>query len=387
MHSFLIAALLAAGATAQGEETGAGAVQLQRTPDGGIQPQAVADTQGTIHLIYFKGDPAAGDLYYVRRPAGQDAFTQPVVVNSQRGSAVAIGTIRGGQIASGRDGRVHIVWNGSQRAKSANPAGGFPMLYTRSNQDATGFEPQRNLMQRTAELDGGGTVAADRQGHVYVAWHGRSESDPQGEAWRAVWIAKSSDDGATFGPETRALDSPTGACACCGTRALVDRRGILSMLYRAATANVNRDMTLIRSTDSGAHFRAEPLSPWRTGICPMSSESLFDTDQGVVAAWETDGQVFFARIDPETMAVSSPTSPVGPGKGRKHPAVAASPTGEVILVWTEGTGWQKGGSLAWQLFDRSGKPKGKQEHVEGGVPIWGLATVVARPDGGFLVIY
>jgi hypothetical protein len=387
MPSFLIAALLAAGAAAQGEETGVGAVQLQRTPDGGIQPQAILDAQGTIHLIYFKGDPAGGDLYYVRRPAGQEVFTRPVVVNSQRGSAVAIGTIRGGQIAAGRDGRLHVAWNGSQRAKSADPAGGFPMLYTRSNQDATGFEPQRNLMQRTTALDGGGTVAADRQGHVYVGWHGRSESDPQGEAWRAVWIAKSNDDGATFGPETRALDSPTGACACCGTRALVDRRGTLSMLYRAATANVNRDMTLIRSTDSGAQFRAESLSPWRTGICPMSSESLCDTDQGVLAAWETDGQVFFARIDPETMAVSSPTAPPGPGKGRKHPAVAASPTGEVILVWTEGTGWQKGGSLAWQLFDRSGKPKGKQERVEGGVPIWGLATVVARPEGGFLVIY
>jgi hypothetical protein len=119
----------------------------------------------------------------------------------------------------------------------------------------------------------------------------------------------------------------------------------------------------------------------------MSSESLFDTDQGLLAAWETDGQVFFARIDPETMAVSSPTAPPGPGKGRKHPAVAASPTGEVILIWTEGTGWQKGGSLAWQIFDRSGKPKGQQGRDEGGVPIWGLATVVTRPEGGFLIIY
>ena len=34
-----------------------------RTPDGGIQPQAVMDEQGVIHLVYFKGDPARGDLF------------------------------------------------------------------------------------------------------------------------------------------------------------------------------------------------------------------------------------------------------------------------------------------------------------------------------------
>src|SRR5262249_43885903 len=43
-------------------------VELLRTPDGGIQPQAVVDAKGTLHLIYFKGDKAeAGDLFYVRR--------------------------------------------------------------------------------------------------------------------------------------------------------------------------------------------------------------------------------------------------------------------------------------------------------------------------------
>jgi hypothetical protein len=65
---------------------------------------------------------------------------------------------------------------------------------------------------------------------------------------------------------------------------------------------------------------------------------------------------------------------------------AGNAHGETILVWTEGTGWQKGGSLAWQVFDRSGRPIGSSGRIEGGVPVWGLATVVARPDGGFMII-
>jgi hypothetical protein len=61
--------------------------------------------------------------------------------------------------------------------------------------------------------------------------------------------------------------------------------------------------------------------------------------------------------------------------------------GETILVWAEGTGWQKGGTLAWQVFDRSGRPTEMKGRVEGGIPTWGLATVVARPDESLLIIH
>ena len=68
------------------------------------------------------------------------------------------------------------------------------MLYTRLNDAGTAFEPERNLMHRSFGLDGGGSIAADRAGNVYVAWHGipldvKSGSGPEGEARRQVWIA------------------------------------------------------------------------------------------------------------------------------------------------------------------------------------------------------
>ncbi len=107
-------------------------------------------------------------------------------MNSQPGSAIAIGTIRGGQVAVGRGGRIHVAWNGSNGARPKNPAGGTPMLYTRSEPGGKTFEPQRNLMQRTSALDGGGTIAADRDGNVYVAWHGRTEDAEPGEAHRRM---------------------------------------------------------------------------------------------------------------------------------------------------------------------------------------------------------
>jgi hypothetical protein len=147
-----------------------------RTPEGGIQPQAVIDEKGVIHLIYFAGEPARGDLFYTQLRPGKEHFQPSIRVNSEAGSAVAVGTIRGGQLALGKKGRVHVAWNGATAA------------------------------------------------------------------------------------------------------------------------------------------------------------------------------------------------------------------GEIILVWAEGTGWQKGGALVWQVFDGSGRASDLKGRIDDGVQVWGLATVVARPDQGFTII-
>jgi hypothetical protein len=361
-------------------------VQVVKTPDGGIQPQALVDRAGTIHLIYFKGDPAAGDLYYTTRAAAAADFAPAVRVNSQPGSAVAIGTIRGGQLALARNGFVHVAWNGSGKAAGAKKGMGSPMLYARSADAGKSFERERNLMTRTSMLDGGGTVAADGAGNVLVLWHGRAPGAADGEMGRSVWIARSTDDGATFAAEEPVITDPTGACGCCGTRSFADSKGSIYMLYRAATHGVDRDMTLL-AADGGKPFHRAVLDPWRLNACPMSSEAITEGGRGVFAAWETNGQVFFTRVDLKMKGAPPKTSPPGGAGDRKHPALASNGQGETILVWTEGTGWQRGGALAWQVFDASGQPTSERGRVAGAVPVWGLATVVARPDGSFLIIH
>ncbi len=93
------------------------AVRLMKTPNGGIQPQAVIDERGRLHLVYIAGEPFAGDVYYVRREAGQETFSTPIRVNSQPGSAIAFGAMRGAHIAVGKKGRAHVAWNGSITAE------------------------------------------------------------------------------------------------------------------------------------------------------------------------------------------------------------------------------------------------------------------------------
>src|SRR5436190_23786311 len=169
---------------------GGKSVNVVRTPDGGIQPQALMDGKGNLHLLYFKGDPAAGDLYYVRRDKGKGEFTAPRRVNSQPNSAIAVGSIRGGQLALGKGGRVHVAWNGSGKALPKG-TGKYtaPMLYARLNDAGDAFDEQRNLMQHTDALDGGGSVAADAAGNVFVAWHAFKLGSTTSERDRQVWLA------------------------------------------------------------------------------------------------------------------------------------------------------------------------------------------------------
>lgn len=362
-------------------------VELIRTPHEGIQPQAAVDENGVLHLIYFKGAASAGDIYYVKKAPGDKSFSSPIQVNSQAASAIATGSVRGAHIAVGRGGRVHVAWMGSNSAEPKGPAGATPMLYARMNEDRTAFEPQRNVMGFATGLDGGGSLAADRKGNVYVAWHAAG-GEAKGDAHRRVWVTISRDDGKTFGREVAATDEALGACGCCGMRAFVGDDDTLYLMYRAATNGVERDMYLVTSQDEGRSYRSERVGPWKLEACPMSTTSI-GGQQMVKAAWETDGQIYYTdagvarRLEGSgRRVVSAP----GSALRRKHPGIAVNLRGETLLVWTEKTGWQKGGSVVWQIFDEKGQPTQEKGTAEG-VPVWGLIALYAHPDGDFTIIY
>ena len=358
----------------------AGRVTLLRTPNGGLQPQAVVDGAGVLHLIYFQGSPAHGDIFYVHKRLGQDGpFSSPIRVNSHPRSAIAIGTIRGAQLAVGRNNRVFVAWNGSDQAPEGH--GGAPMLFTRLDNAGTAFEPERNLISSAGGIDGGGSLAADARGDVYVTWH----VSPPGrdEAAGGVSLARSTDDGRTFSPERKISVLPTGQCGCCAMRAFVDHTGALYILYRAAGQNIHRDTTLLVSQNRGRSFQSAVLQRWDLMACPMSSFSLAEGARGVLGAWETAGQVYCARLN--GARATPPTAAPGAGS-RKYPVVVAGAGGTKLFAWVEGGGWERGGSVAWQVDDAAGAPMGSTGRAAG-VPVWSLITAVARPDGSFLLVY
>ena len=384
-------------------------------PDGGIHPQVQTDTQGRLHLIYFKGEPRHGDIFYARSDDGGASFTRPLRVNSHPNSAVIIGTIRGPHLALGKGDRPHVAWMGSDRAepKAGNTA---PMLYTRLHDVGDAFEPQRNLIVSHPGLDGGGSVAADREGNVYVAWHapehvggiggqGRGKSEPHAshgggaregharpaghgsdEEDRQVWVARSSDDGKTFEPEVAAIPKKTGVCGCCGLNVVAAEGGRVFITFRAATAMVNRDIHVLASNDFAKTFEIAAVDPWKVGKCVMSTAAFARRGTDVLATWETEEQVHLAVFGGGT-GKAAPLAMPGPAKGQKHPSVAANSRGEYVVAWTEGTGWNRGGTVAWQVFDATGRPITGQAGRLEGLQAWSLPAVAVAADGTFRVMF
>ena len=371
-----VASLLLLGVSCAGSPGGPIAlhdhVSLLRLPEGGRLPQAVVDDGGTVHVVYVEGDPRAGDLRYVTRAPGASAWSEPQHVNSQRGTVVGMGPIDGGQIALGRDGRLHVVWFKLGRTE---------FLYTRTNDAGTGFEPQFALTGGEG-VEAGPSVAADRAGNVYIFWHTGEPPDAE----RAVFMAASRDDGRTFSLPESVSPAAEGACDCCGLQALIGAagpsEGELYVSYRGAGDNIRRSQRLLLSGDGGETFDDRELDPWEINACPISTTSIATGSDGVTVAWETEGQVYFQEIH----AADQPTSPEGDTVARrKNPAVAVNDRDETLIVWGDGPGWQSGGTFHWQLLGGGSTADNRGTGPE--IPDGSRAAVVAEPDGQFLVIY
>src|SRR4051812_27775524 len=127
--SAIVVCLLAQFAWAQPKIT------VTRLPAGGMQPQVAVDAQGTVHLIYLKGEAAHCDVFYSKSTDDGTSWSKAIKVNSQDGSAIAVGTVRGAHMALGRNSCVHVAWMGSDKALPKAAGKMNPMLYTRLHED------------------------------------------------------------------------------------------------------------------------------------------------------------------------------------------------------------------------------------------------------------
>lgn len=116
----------------------------------------------------------------------------------------------------------------------------------------------------------------------------------------------------------------------------------------------------------------------------MSSEAFTSGRAGIFGAWETEKQVHFGSIDPEAASASDLRASTDPAN-QKYPALAMNRDGLLLVAWTEGMGWKRGGSVHWQLFDK-GERFGGAGSADG-VPSWSLVAGYARRNGNFVVLY
>ena len=269
---------------------------------------------------WTSGEPKAGDLFYRSKGPKDRDWSKPRRVNSDPDSAIALGNDRGGHLALGKSGTVHIAWNGSPEAKP-RPADGAPMLYARLLPGADAFEPQKNLITRSGSLDGGGALATDTKGRVAVVWHAIPDDAPaRNEAARRVFVATSDDDGKSFSPESPRSDAANGACGCCALQSAFTSQGDLLVLYRASIAVVHRDEHLLRIPAAGPVTDLK-LDDWERPGCPMTTAAILPGLDRTLLAWESKGEIRWAPLTPKQTAPDKLTSAGTPAASKYHRAI------------------------------------------------------------------
>jgi hypothetical protein len=101
-------------------------------------------------------------------------------------------------------------------------------------------------------------------------------------------------------------------------KVFASRQGSVHALYRSTEA-VHRDIYVITSKDRGTTFDGALLHRWEIDACPMSSMDFTENSKTIVGAWETGGQVYWARVGGRPEAVQPVAAP-----GEKNGSTRAS---------------------------------------------------------------
>ena len=357
-------------------------VLLVRVPEEELQPQVEVDGDGIAHLLTFAGDVGDGELRYRTSEDGGDTWASPLAVSAD---VVARDRVRGGRMALGREGWVHVAWT------SSTP--GRPLAYSRLGLGQEAFEPARGVVGETLDLGAGCAIAADGSGGVWVAW---SDAPGGDETQGLVWIARSTDDGASFAPARAAWSEPTGACSACAPAIATDGDA-LYVLYRGAGAELEHGAWLLVSRDGGASFTGRALDSWRTRQCPPSGAALRPGPLGMVGVWERANALTITSFRGlEAVETDRKFRRVGRNVGLWqfnastqliHPVLAFDTWGDLLLVALSDAPQERGPRLDWSAYDADGEWLGAAPRPLEQVPAHSFATAFARTDGAFVVLY
>lgn len=332
------------------------AVRVIHSPGDGAVPDAEVDANGAIHMAYVVGE----DVFYVSSTNAGKSFIAPIRVNADPGTAHPANMFRGPDVAVGKNGRVHVIWyvNAYQRKLPQDQWGVF---YSHIDPGQTSFAKPVNLNHKPSDNY---SLAADAKGNVAVIWMAGK-----------LFVNRSINNGESF--SAAELVQNADPCECCASRASYSSTGALMIDYRDKASNI-RDMYLLAQSPGAATFTKEKISgtPWEVTGCPMTGTFLSRGRSDELIAWETKGQVFYARIDP--MDGKLKTNEIKAAERGKWPVALGGRDGSVLLSWKNES------RLHWQLFGSNDQPAGKPGSMAS--PNGSRHAGVTTADGSFLLI-
>ena len=269
----------------------------------GHMPSITKDKGNNIHIVYGTGD----SVMYIFSKDGK-RFSSPVLVAVL--PELFASATRGPQIAAITNGIV---------VTASDKAGNF---YSYRKETGSKWDKAKRVNDINETSKEGLTALSADGSNLIAAWLG--VNNPKGQT---LYGARSEDGGKTWSRNVIVYASLSGTvCECCKPSAVVSGNNVYLMFRNFL--NGDRDFYLAKSSDNGKTFGpAEKLGngSWKLNGCPMNGGGLaVNKDNIPQTVWRREGEIFSAQP-------GAPERKIGEGRSCSIESI----NNKNVYVWTE----------------------------------------------------
>jgi len=230
----------------------------------------------TVHLLAVVGENDGARLALFNSEDGGDTFQSPIWI-SENGKRVT---------SNGENSPAFFV---SQDDMFAAWHEGRELRFARSLTWGSRFEAPIKITDKTDDsFSGYPSIGEAPNRDVYVVWIDTRDKVRDSDDNYAVYLARSTDHGASFGRNVRVA---VKICLCCRSTLSFGPNAEVLVLWRHIYPGPIHDMTVAISADHGATF-TEPHrvaeDDWKIDGCPDSGPGVARTGKHVYVAWLTE---------------------------------------------------------------------------------------------------
>ena len=241
-----------------------------RHPKLGVDPVS----SNGVYVLVILGEGDSSRLALLNSTDGGDSFDKPVWI-SEPGGVNSHGENSPALVV--RPDVMYAAWNqgGDIRlARSLTWGGSFE-------------KPVRISDKPTKAFSGYVSIGVAPNGDVYAVWLDTRESTPTQDVY-AIYFARSTDKGATFGKNIKIADH---VCECCRPNVSFGPNNEVLVFFRHIYPGSIRDMTVAVTRDGGNSFSAPVRiaeDNWKLEGCPDSGIALARSGNRIYGAWLTE---------------------------------------------------------------------------------------------------
>jgi hypothetical protein len=299
-------------------------------------------TSNLYMLTIYGADRSQSQLGLAVSGDWGDSF-EPIVPISEPGAVVSSHGENSPSLAI-NGVEFYVLW------EQNNAQGETDLMFARSLRFGRKFDkPVRVTDKTTPSGNAFSFLAVAPNGDLYAAWLDFRDPNNTAPGTAHVYLAKSSDKGATWGKN---IPVANNVCPCCRPAIAFGAGGEVFVAWRNVDAGDMRDMTLAVSSDNGASFGKPVLMAndnWKISGCPHTGPQLVVKGKRLYAAWHSEGDGANAGIrvvwsDDNGKTFSKPVIASGVVNDTNHPSLSLSEDGRLLLAFqgrgpAEKEGW------------------------------------------------